>query len=162
MAIYGAVRLDKVQATKAGGIDSVKSAVDLQNGFVVFAHALAAGEREVLSAVQPATATITTDEVLLIASPEITYNAGETIVNFVNVAGSAARALHLKVGDEVTITDNAITGTTVVGQYLIPQNASYQLALAATLAGGTRFAGEIIEKTTIYGQAATVIRVIKA
>jgi hypothetical protein len=162
MAIYGCVRLDKVQATKSGGIDSVKSASDLQNGFVVFAHALATGEREVLTAIQPLTATITTDEVLLIASPEITYNAGETIINFVNTAGNAARAIHLKVGDEVTITDAVITGTTALGKFLIPANASYQLAVANDLTGGTRFAGEVIEKTTIYGQAATVIRVIKA
>lgn len=162
MAINGAIRLDKVQATRTGAISSVKSAVDLQNGVVVFAHALAAGERDALAAVQPATATITTDEVLLVASPEITYNAGETVVDFINKAGSIARAIHLKVGDVVTITDNVITGSTVVGQYLIPQNASYNLALAATLAGGTRFAAEIIEKGTIYGQASTTVRVVKA
>lgn len=158
----GSVRLDKVEATRSGNLLSVKSAAELQNGFVVYAHALAAGEREVFTAVQPATATITTDEVLLIASPEVTYNAGETIVDFTNAIGVAARAIPLRTNDIVTISDLVITGTTVVGQFLIPQNASYQLALAATLAGGTRFAGEIIEKTTIYGQAATVIKVIKA
>nr|WP_156736247.1 hypothetical protein [Mycobacterium sp. E3298] len=158
----GAVRLDRVHATRGGNILSVKSAADeLQNGYVVFAHALSSGEREVFDAIKPATATITTDEVLLIASPEITYNAGETISDFTNAAGKVARAIPLKNDDIVTITDNVISGAAVVGKFLIPQNASYQLVVANDLSGGTRFAGEVIEKTTIYGLAATVIRVIK-
>lgn len=162
MAQYGAVRLDKVQGSKTGNLVSIKDATNaLQNGMVAMVGALVSGEREVFTAVQPVTAKLTTDAVVLIASPEITYNAGETVINFVNSAGAVCRGYELVKGDIVTITDNVISGTTVLNQYVIPQNASNQLAAAADLTGATKFAAQVIEKTTLYGQAATVIRVVK-
>jgi hypothetical protein len=161
MAIQGAVRLDKVQAIKGGNIESVKNTTaDMQNGFVFHAEDLSSGEREALDVIQPTTASITTKPILLHASVETVYLAGQTLLDFYLAQGQVGRAYHLRVGDEITITDNVITGATTVGQYVIPQNASFQLKAAADLTGGTKFAGKVIEKTTIYGQAASVIRVL--
>jgi hypothetical protein len=160
MAIQGAVRLDKVHAKKYGNIESVKNTVDMQNGFVFYAENLSSGEREIKDVIQFATATITTKSLLLHASVETVYLAGQTILDFYVPAGSAGRAYLLKAGDIVTITDNVITGSTVIGQYVVPQNASLQLAAAADLTGGTKFQGKVIAKETIYGQSATVIQVL--
>ena len=52
MAIYGAVRLDKVAAI-AGGIESVKHSVRLENGMIHHVAGLASGEREVKSVATP-------------------------------------------------------------------------------------------------------------
>jgi hypothetical protein len=161
MAIQGAVRLDKLQAIKGGNIESVKNLnADMQNGLVFHAEDLSSGEREALDVIQPATATITAKPILLHASVETVYLAGQTILDYYLPQGQVGRAFHLVKGDEITITDNVITGSTVVGQYVIPQNASFQLAAAADLSGGTKFQAKVIHKTTIYGQAATVIRVL--
>jgi hypothetical protein len=161
MAIQGAVRLDKLAAIKGGNIESVKNLnADMQNGFVFHAEDLSAGEREALDVIQPTTASITTKSLLLHASVETVYLAGQTILDFYLPQGQVGRAYHLRAGDEVTITDNVITGTTAVGKYLIPQNGSFQLSVANDLSAGTKFAAKVIEKTTIYGQPATVIRVL--
>lgn len=160
MAIQGAVRLDKVIAKKGGNIESVKHSADMQNGFVFNAENLSTGEREVKDVMVPATASLASKSILLHASVETVYLAGQTLLDYYLPAGSAGRAYHLYKGDIVTITDNVITGSTVVGQYVVPQNASLQLAAAADLTGGTKFQGKVIEKTTIYGQVASVIEVL--
>jgi len=161
MAINGAVRLDKVQAKKAGNIESVKNlSADMQNGFVFHAEDLSAGEREAKDVIQPATASITAKTLLFHASVETVYLAGQTILDYYLPKGSVGRAYHLRSGDIVTVTDSVITGTTAVGKYLIPQNGSFQLAVAADLTGGTKFAAKVIEKTTIYGQPATAFQVL--
>jgi hypothetical protein len=109
----------------------------------------------------PDATSINTDSILLIATPELTYLAGQTIVDFYNPAGTPALAYLLRVGDIFTITDNVITGTTAVGsgnQYVGPEASSLKLK-AVSAAPTTRFIGVVIEKTTIYGQAASVIQV---
>jgi hypothetical protein len=160
MAIQGAVRLDKVQAKKYGNIESVKHTADLQNGFVFYAENLSSGEREVKDVIQPATANLASKSLLLHASVETVYLAGQTLLDFYVPTGSVGRAYNLTKGDIVTITDNVITGSTVVGQYVVPQNGSLQLAAAADLSGGTKFQGKVIAKETVYGQSATVIQVL--
>jgi hypothetical protein len=161
MAIQGAVRLDKLQAIKGGNIESVKNAsADMQNGFVFHAEDLSSGEREAKDVIEPATATITAKPILLHASVETVYLAGQTILDYYLPMGTVGRAFHLVAGDIFTVTDNVITGSTVVGQYVVPQNASFQLAAAADLSGGTKFQGKVIAKETIYGQSASVIEVL--
>jgi hypothetical protein len=154
----GAVRLDKLQAVYSGNIESVLVGVQTDNGRHVVLGSPVSGKREVFNAATPTE--VDTEEVLLIASPEVTYEAGQNILDFTNKAGSAARAYHYTVGDIVTITDDNIDGTSVVGQYLIPANGTNKLVPSATL-GSTRFAAQVIEKTTLYGQPATAYRVVK-
>jgi len=48
-----AVRLDKLQATYAGNIESVKASVDLKNGEFVVLGARVEGERELFQAGAP-------------------------------------------------------------------------------------------------------------
>jgi hypothetical protein len=163
MANKGQVNLDRVLATSVGPIYSVYHDAELQNGYVCNLGALKSGERELYAVATPATASLGTEEIVLIASPEVMYNAATDDVRaFAITAGDAARAYGLKVGDTVTITDAVLTGTTEVGKYLVPANASLKLAAAADLTGATRFAGKVIEKGTLNGEASTTFRVIKA
>jgi hypothetical protein len=131
---------------------------------VVNLGALATGEREVYEVSVAATATLGTSEVLLIATPEVMYEVGKGLKDFSVAAGGYARAYHLSVGDVFTITDDGIDGTTSVGKYLVPANASLKLAAAADLTGATKFAAVVIEKGTLGfdAGASTTARVIKA
>lgn len=164
MANHVIVNLDRIQAVKTGNIESVVANIDLDNGSFVHLGGLVNGERELRQAVVPTTATITTDEVVLVASPELDYLPGKGLKDFYIPAGTPARAYHLEVGDIFTITDDGITGTPQVGKYVVPQNGSVKLAVANDLTGGTRFAGKIIEKTYLGFDriSASVIQVVKA
>lgn len=146
-----------------GAIKSIISDVDLQNGMIIALGALKAGERELYEVVKPTTANIKTDEFLLHYSPEVMYETGKQISDFELKAGRPGRVYHLVVGDEFTITDNMITGASKVGEYLIPQNGSFQLAAAANLEGETTLVCKVIEKGVLgfNNNAATTVRVIK-
>lgn len=154
------VRLDKLQATYGGNIESVIGTKDLKNGAITVIGGLVTGQREVVQGATPVD--VITEEILLVASPEIVYEKEKhNILDFVNKAGERYRAYHFTIGDIVTITDDMITGTSVVGQYLIPANGSEKLKAAADLSGGTRFAALVYEKTKLYGQPATAYKVVK-
>jgi hypothetical protein len=157
----GAVRLDKLAGTKSGhGLISFKASADTQNGTIFHAEDLATGERELFAPTQPVTATIAVKPVVINASVETVYLAGQTINDYLTPSGTAGRGFRPVKGDIITITDNVIAGgATVVGQWVMPVNASSQLNISATLPT-TLFIGKIIEKTTLYGQAATVIEVL--
>lgn len=154
-----AVRLDKLQAIKNGNISSVKVGEDTPNGRHVILGSQVAGNRELFVASTPTA--VTTDEILLVAEPELNYEAGKGILDFTNKAGKAARAYHYTVGDIVTITNDQINGTSVIDQFLIPANGSNQLVPSATV-GSTRFSAKVIWKGNLYGVPATKYRVVKA
>lgn len=163
--VYPIVNLDKIQAKKNGNLESLKHTADLPNGSVVHVGDLVVGTRDVYNVIVPTTASIAATEVILVASPEFSYLPGKSLEDFVNVTGNIMRAYHLTEGDIFTISDDGIDGTTVAGQYVIPQNASTKLAVAADLTGGTKFAAKVINKTTIgFGgaKAASVLQVVKA
>jgi hypothetical protein len=161
---YPIVNLDKLQATKSGNLESLKHSADVPNGSVAHVGTLVAGERDLFNLVVPATATLQTTEVVLVASPEVLYLPGKSLEDFVNLAGIPMRAYHLDRGDIFTISDDGIDGATVEGQYVIPQNGSLKLVAAADLTGNTKFAAKVIKKTTIGFNAkpATVVQVVKA
>lgn len=161
MAIQGAVRLDSVAATRTGKLINFKANEDYQNGFVFHAEDLVTGEREVYIPVEPTTASITAKSLYINASVELNYEAGKTIVDYFLADGEVGRGVLLEQGDRLTLTNLVVDGTSVVGKYLIPKNASKLLTVADDLTGNTKFAAKIIELTTIYGQPATKIRVIK-
>lgn len=163
--VYPIVNLDKIQAKKSGNLESLKHTVEVANGSVANVGALVAGTRDVFELATPATATLATEEVVLIASPEFSYLPGKSLEDFVNPAGIPMRAYHLVEGDTFTISDDGIDGTTVIGQYVIPQNASLKLAAAADLTGGTRFAAKVVQKGTIGfngAKASTTVKVVKS
>lgn len=159
------VRLDKVQASYNGNLESVKFVADQTNGVVAVLNGLAVGEREVQSAV--AATDVVTQEIVIVAAPEVMYEPRKQgLKDFVIPAGQAARAYHLSAGDIITVTDDLIEGgVPAVGQFLFPANAKFKLQVGAALpAGGVRFAAKVIEKTTLGadGSAATAFQVIKA
>lgn len=153
-----AVNLDKSQAIYAGNIESVVFTTDVQNGAITTLGAMATGEREVVQGANPVD--VTEDEILLVYTPEVLYETGKGILDFVNKAGIPARAYHYTVGDIVTVTDDMIDGTSAVNQYLIPVNGSNKLKTAADLSSGTKFAAKVIEKRKLFGKAATSYRVV--
>lgn len=157
------VRLDKIQASHSGNLESVIHTAVLDNGAVINLGALVAGERELKNVAVPATATLGTEEVLLVAAPEVDYDPRNAGLDHATPIGMAARAYHLVAGDIYTVTDDMISGSTVVGQWVAPANGAIKLAAASALPT-TRFIGKVIEKTTLGFNAApaSVIQVVQA
>jgi hypothetical protein len=142
----------------AASLESVVHTADMDNGVVVMLGAQVTGEGELKQVVVPATATITVNEVLLVASPEIQgpmYEPYNTLQDFFNPANKPARAYRLRVGEEFLITIDGFDGTAAVNSYLIPQNASLKLVVAADLTGATRFAAKIIQTGLKFGYTGT-------
>ncbi|WGU92054.1 hypothetical protein QJQ58_15690 [Paenibacillus dendritiformis] len=158
---HGVVRLDKVQASYNGNMEHIVHTADLDNGSFVHVGALKAGEREIKNAVVPTKATLK-QEVVLIAAPEVIYDGsqGKQLDKFYTPAGKAARAYHLVAGDIITISDDMITGTTKVDEYVVPQDGSVKLAAVATDDGSTRFVAKVIAKE-IFGSSAKPVSVIQ-
>lgn len=159
------VRLDKIQAAYNGNLESVVHNADMANGSVVMLGGLVAGERELRQVVVPTVASSGTEELLLVAAPEVNYSPLEKDEDFLNKANKAARAYHLSVGDIFTVTDDMLAGVSVVGEYIVPADG-LKLGVSATVptTPAPRFLGKVLEKTTLgyEGAAATVIQVVKA
>ena len=123
---YRMVNLDKLQAIKAGNIVSVKwDGGRLQNGTPVLLGDLVTGERELYyaqctgaTAKLAATGGVSEDNVYLVAGPEVMYEAGTTIDDFVVATGYPVRAYALYIGDIFTLSNNAYAGTAEIGKYL--------------------------------------------
>lgn len=167
LGTHAVVRLDKLLSAYNGNIESVEINQNLDNGSVVnLTGQLVAGSREVMQAALPATATLATAEVLLVASPEITYLAGQTMLDFYNPANTPARAYHLHAGDIFTVSTNALSGgaAIAVGSYVVAQNGSPQLLAQTAVPSGVAFYGIIVESTTLgaYADPAVAIRVIQS
>ncbi|MDD4760743.1 MAG: hypothetical protein PHU66_08050 [Bacteroidaceae bacterium] len=162
MASY--VRLDKINASTHGNIESVVHSANLENGMVCMLGSLVNGERELYNVAIPTNATIITDEILLIASPEIMYDERlDRLRDFFISANKPARAYHFAVGDEITISDDGITGDTVVDQFVVPANNSLRFAAAAVDPGVavSRFCAKVVSKETWSEGACTTIKVLR-
>ena len=116
---------DKVLSSYNGNIESVlihdaEGEVSVPNGVFVTLDGLAGIGREVKKAVLAEDAT---EDVLLVASPEVMYEAGADIGEFINEAGEVARAFRLADGDVISLTadlladgsEPAVGDTFVVG-----------------------------------------------
>lgn len=118
---------DKVLSSYNGNIESVliydaegAEQVSVPNGVFVTLDGLAGIGREVKKAVLAKDAT---KDVLLVASPEVMYEAGADIGEFINEAGKVARAFRLADGDVISLTadlladgaEPAVGDTFVVG-----------------------------------------------
>jgi hypothetical protein len=161
------VRLDKMQATKAGNIVSVQADANItHNGCVCALGALNTDERELFDV-----AAIDADvsDVILIAAPEVVYdNLGKSgLKNFSITTGDEVRGYHLYRGDIFTLTSDCITvdsGTMAVGYHVYAVDGAYVLHAASADPGSSNFVGKVIEVTTL-GYDATVayaILVIKS
>ncbi len=142
--MFGVINLDRISGAQ---IYSLRHNAVLENGFVCNLGALAAGESEVFEVAVAATATLPTASIVLVATPEIMHDETRPITDFTIPAGAIARGVGFVQGNIVTLSDNVITGATVVGQFVIAANASLRLAASATASG--RFVGRVIEKGNI-------------
>ena len=107
---------DKVLSSYNGNIESVlihnalgTEEVSVPNGVFVTLGGLAGIGREVKKAVLAEDAT---EDVLLVASPEVMYETGADISEFINEAGEVARAFRLADGDVISLTEDLINGVT--------------------------------------------------
>jgi len=131
---------------------SVQATFDVPNGSFLSITGLLSGQNDTYVASTPLD--VTTQEVLLIKTPEIIEINGlrldlTDITNFFNPAGKPAHAIHVKVGDDITITSDGFTGSPTAGQYAVPANGVATLASAANLSGGTVVAFQVLSATTI-------------
>lgn len=103
---------DKVLSSYNGNIESVlihnaggTEEVSVPNGVFVTLDGLAGIGREVKKAVLAEDAT---KDVLLVASPEVMYETGAEIGEFINEAGEVARAFRLADGDVISLTEDLL------------------------------------------------------
>ena len=135
---------DKVLSSYNGNIESVlivngeNEPIEVPNGVFVTLGDLAGMGREVKYA------TLGADEdgeALLVSSPEVLYEAGKEIDDFVNEAGKVARAFRLADGDVITLTvdllENEPTGE--VGQVFVVGANGRLTTEGADTATGLRF-----------------------
>lgn len=95
---------DKVLSSYNGNIESVivtDAGKDYPNGLMVTLKGPAEGQREVKNAVL---ATATDTDAFLISTPEVLYESGKHIDDFLNEEDGVARAFRLADGDTFTIT----------------------------------------------------------
>lgn len=146
---YPIVNLNKIQASYNGNIESVKYASALNQGSLITLGALVSGETEVYTAVVPAAATLATEEVLLVASPEVLYDsAGKNLGDYRNAANAISRAYHLTIGDTFTVTGDAFSAAPTAGQYAIAANVVFTLTPSAVI-GTDRFSAYVVRQTTL-------------
>lgn len=150
---HAIVNVEKVNH-EATSLESVVHTADMDNGSVVHLGDLVSGNGELRQVVVPSTASITADELLFVASPEIQgpmYEPYSTLQDFYNPANKPARAYRFRKGDQFLITTDGFDGTAAKDSYLIPQNGSVRLAVAADLSGGTTWAAQIIKTGEKFG-----------
>jgi len=114
---------------------SFQSNEDLENGFFVTKGDLIAGETEVYTALQPATAAFT-EKAYLVANPAWSYEDRATSQNeegYINRAGVPFRVYDLEPNNKITITDYTVDGAVAVGNYVTIANNSYKLNAAASV-----------------------------
>lgn len=101
---------DKVLSSYNGNIESVivtDAGKDYPNGLFVTLGELADKGREVKNATKAVDQTV---EALLISSPEVNYESGKQLGDFLNEENGVARAFRLADGDVITLTNDLITG----------------------------------------------------
>lgn len=115
------VNLDKIQAKGDGNIVSVVSEDKvLPNGAVIALGELLDGERELFATAEPSA----TEELLLVATPEVKYAEGVDELDFETEAGDPVRAYHLKRGDMVQVEQALFESTPSKGD-VVTGNANH-------------------------------------
>lgn len=110
------VQRDKVLSSYNGNIESVlvtDAGATYTNGLFVTLGGLAGQGREVKEATL---ATDASEDALLIDSPEVMYEAGKHLDDFVNEEDEVARAFRLADGDVITLTNDLVEGEPAVDE----------------------------------------------
>lgn len=151
MANHAVVRTDKLAGTDVRSeLLSVRyqpsnTMTAIDNGNVVLVGALEEGSREIYVGATPA-ANSSLDDIVLIASPEITYDQHYDLSEFVNEAGAIARGYRLRTHDIFSVTKEALDGkaTPEVGDK-VELKAGTKLNVAASATQNSTQVGEIID-----------------
>ncbi len=123
MGNYAVVRLDNLSGQDVhadmrsvriyDGTGASANKIAAENGVFVVPNGLEADQREIFKATL-ATTTSKPDNVLLVATPEVTYDERKPgLDDFTNEAGNAARAYVLRRGDIFSVTAAGFAGGTV-------------------------------------------------
>lgn len=150
---YGIVRTDNMYGTDVrAALVSIQymgkdgaTPTAIENGNVLKAGALIAGEREVYVGGDVAADTAIGD-VVLVASPEVMYDERKrNLDEFINEAGKNCRGYRLHSGDIFSVTKDALVGaaTPAVGN-IVELKAGTKLNVAATATSGSTVIGKII------------------
>jgi len=145
---YGVLIPNRVASMNVDSYNrSAVSASDLENGMVVAltsGKSATAGETELWTAVQPATANLASG-LWMIYSPELVLTISGSAQfsgidpnpqNFINKATRPFDIFKLQVGDIFTITGDVITGTKSTNTYIVATDSDYQLNWAAAAISG--------------------------
>jgi len=130
----------------------VQATFDMPNGSFIALAGLVSGQNDVYAATP--VSDVTTQEVLLVHGPEVIEVDGlrvplTDVSKFINPANRPVRAVHVKVGDDITLTSEGFSATPTVGKYAVPANGQLTLAPADDLSGNTLVAFQVLEQTTI-------------
>jgi len=152
------VNLDKLQATDNGNIETVVAEVALPNGSLIALGEAIEDNREALKAIAPTA----TEELLLVARPEVQYdNRRVDELDFTTPAGLETRAYHLTVGDKFQVEQALFTATPAKNDIVTGDTATYGYKTA----GGTERTTFKVERLTKFGwdkRDMALLRVITA
>jgi hypothetical protein len=126
-----------------GGIENVVHDAALVNGNIVGLGTKVSGEDQ-YNAVLPATASLAATEYLLVLQDPISYVAGADPEDYTIAIGTPFKAIHLEVGNKITLPVATLASAATVGEFLIPADGTAELTPAADLIGGTRLALEVL------------------
>ena len=147
------VNLDKLQAKSNGNIESVVGTVALQNGALIALGEQVAGERELMKAVAPSD----TEELLLVAAPEVKADESLDQLDITTKAGKAVRAYHLTEGDKFQAEQSLFDAVPSVGD-VVTGNATY--GYKANVSGKTTFKVEALTKFGYDQRPMALLRVL--
>lgn len=171
MANYAVVRTDKLMGTDVRsmlvsieylGADGATPTA-IENGNVLKVGALKGDatngyEREIYVGAAVA-ADDTLDDIVLVASPELTYEH-RALHEFINKAGKPARGYHLHSGDIFSVTIGALSAasTPAIGN-VVELAAGTKLKVVASNTSGSTAVGKIIAIDTVGQYTFYVIQV---
>lgn len=141
----------RLKATGAGHIYDLEMIEDTDNGTIVALGAHVEGQ------LYKAKAYAEGDKPYFILTPPLAYNGKKVWSDekyFYNAKGEVARAYELYVDDMFTVSEDAFTGTPIVGKFV---DATYAVKDAAPESG---FVGEIIEEVNYTNSVSYRIRVV--
>lgn len=141
MASYGVIVPDKIAAQNVDAWNRpVVSATALENGFVARLETMSTttGESEVWVATAPATTAPGLTELWMIYEPEIVNTADKyrgldpDPRNLQHAIGDIVSAFKIQVGDIITFSADALTGTKSTNTFVNATNGDFQLTWGAT------------------------------
>ena len=112
---------------------SVKIAdANTENGSAVGLGSVVAGNKDVYVAVKPATANLSGAN-CLVAKAFLAYIGNEVIDGQVCKQDEIVKAVILQIGQEVVLSNDAVTGTIAVDSFVSPVNGAYKMAVTSTM-----------------------------